>query len=508
MTTMTPEAARSALRALPTPQVWLAGNPLDAETLRTLGPLRIRREASAPALAELELDRTTGLPACGPGTAVRVAILDATPIFDGEVVAVSHRLSADGQHRVRLRCFDRSHRLRQTSGITAHLAVTAAGLATDLAGRHGLDAQADESGPEWPRVIQRGESDLALLSRVAADAALWWQLDGSTLRLRPWTGGEEHTVTWGLDLLEAVVDADATARPQAVRTLAWDPVLREAFDAAAARSEAGVPGGTDDPFDGGDAVLGARVLPTGAHAEAVARSELDHHRAAALTVRAVVTGAPYWRPGCRLRIADQPGEVAGPYLLSAVEHVLDAVSGYVCVLSSAPPPRPEAPEAGAAGFTLAEVVEVGDPDGAGRVRVSFPALDAAESEWLPVLSLGAGESKGLLCQPDAGDTVVVLHALADPGRGVVLGGLYARHLPEDAAGVAGSGVRRFGWATSGGQRVLLDRDGDAVRISNGAGTTIELAERAVRLHAKADLTIEAPGHRLVLRADTVDFERG
>ena len=37
---------------------------------------------------------------------------------------------------------------------------------------------------------------------------------------------------------------------------------------------------------------------------------------------------------------------------------------------------------------------------------------------------------------------------------------------------------------------------------------IEITESGVVLHAEADLTIDAPGRRLLIRADTIDFERG
>jgi len=157
---------------------------------------------------------------------------------------------------------------------------------------------------------------------------------------------------------------------------------------------------------------------------------------------------------------------------------------------------------------MAEVIEVADPDRAGRVKVTFAVLGDAESEWLPVLSLGAGEDKGLFCQPDVGDTVLVLHAADDPGRGVVLGGLFADHLPDDAAGVTDHAVRRFGWHTSDGQRVLLNRDGDQVVLSNSRDSRVEISAEAMLIHSDVDLTIEAPGKRLVIKADLIDFERG
>ena len=514
MSTTSPElathrAATAALRELPLPAVWLDGEELTGEALRTLGPLRIRQEASAPAVCELELDFTGSMPRPARGMAVRVRLEGAgADVFSGEVVALGHRLGPDGIHRVRLRCFDRGHRLRQTSAVTAHTDVSVAGLAEALAGRHGLEVTAAEPGPTWPRVIQQGESDLELLSRLVDEAGLWWQVQREVLRLQRWEAGEEHEVTWGIDLLEASVDSDATAAATTVRALGWDPVERDVWDAVVNSSGAGSPAADGDLVGGeGLLTLAGRVYASTRHAEAQAQSDLDARTGAAGIIRAVVRGDLRWRPGVHLRLADQPADIAGPYLVRTVEHLVDSSTGYVCVLSSRPAPRPTRPVAGGTAFTLAEVIEVDDPDRAGRVRVGLPAFDDVESEWLPVLSLGAGEGKGLLCQPDTGDTVLVLYAADDPGRGVVLGGLFADHLPGDAAGVTGRAVRRFGWNTADGQRLLLNRDGDAVTIGNGAGSMIEITKDAVRLHAEADLTIEAPGKKLTIRANTVDFER-
>jgi hypothetical protein len=66
----------------------------------------------------------------------------------------------------------------------------------------------------------------------------------------------------------------------------------------------------------------------------------------------------------------------------------------------------------------------------------------------------------------------------------------------------------MGLSTPDGQRLALDRDTDAATLRNKAGSRLEITETGVILHAEADLTISAPGRRLLIQADTVDFERG
>jgi phage baseplate assembly protein gpV len=153
------------------------------------------------------------------------------------------------------------------------------------------------------------------------------------------------------------------------------------------------------------------------------------------------------------------------------------------------------------------VADIDDPDRAGRVKVRFEVLDDLQSDWLPVLGLGASPAKGFVCQPDVGDTVAVLQPADAPGHGIVLGGIHV-DAADDAAGVRSGAVRGITLTTGDGQRLALDRDTDGALLRNSHGSRLEITESGVVLHAEADLTIAAPGRRLLIRADTVDFERG
>jgi len=218
----------------------------------------------------------------------------------------------------------------------------------------------------------------------------------------------------------------------------------------------------------------------------------------------VLRGHADWRPGIGLKLSDDPSGTT--YLLVTVEHVIDAVSGWVTLVDSRPTPEPAAADGG---LTLLPgvVQDVDDPEGAGRVKVRFEVLGDTDSDWLPVLGLGASHDKGLSCQPEVGDTVAVLQPAGAPGHGIVLGGIQTS-AADDAAGVHGGSVRRMGLSTPDGQRLGLDRDTDGATLRNKAGSRLEITSSGVVLHAEADLTIDAPGRRLLIRADTIDFERG
>jgi len=459
--------------------------------------VRVRREVSCPASCEIvhltEPTRSFALPVSAPDDARPLSItVDGHSLFDGEATTHEVSLRPDGQVGVMIRGFDRTHRLRLTSSVASQADRTTTEVAAALAQAAGLSVEAAAGGRNLTRrvTLQAGESDLALLTRTCTAAGLWWWLDGSTVRLVPYgtPAAEARTVVWGADLLEATLGTDASRPAGSVTTVGWDLASRTGVGG---RSEGSgpprlVPGLAVESDDAATAVADLATA-TGA--------------AGRRWVRAVVSGRADWRPGVGLRLGD-----ADPFVLTTVEQVVDAASGWVTIVDSRPVPEAER---GSGGWSLqvGTVHDAGDPDGAGRVKVRYPAFDDAESDWLPVLTPGAAIGKGLTCQPDVGDTVAVLGPADGPGGGVVLGGLHV-DAPADRAGVRDGSVRSYGLASPDGQLLVLDRDSDRVVLSNQAGSRLELTEAGVLLHAEADLTIEAPGRRLVIRADTVDFERG
>jgi hypothetical protein len=59
--------------------------------------------------------------------------------------------------------------------------------------------------------------------------------------------------------------------------------------------------------------------------------------------------------------------------------------------------------------------------------------------------------------------------------------------------------------TADGQSLVVDDAEHSIRLRDRNGSFVELTPALVRLHANADLTLEAPGHAVTVRAATVDF---
>ena len=69
-------------------------------------------------------------------------------------------------------------------------------------------------------------------------------------------------------------------------------------------------------------------------------------------------------------------------------------------------------------------------------------------------------------------------------------------------------MRPFAFRTGNGQAITLDAAGGLARMETSGGDVFEIGPKGARLHAVADLVIEAPGRTLTIRAKSVEFEQG
>jgi len=499
----------------PRVSISVEGSELSADDLRALGEVRVKQVLGLPAQCELTFRELAGpLTAAsrlGPGTNFQVSIqgLPGT-LFRGQTTAVEQVYDASHGREMRVRGYDVLHRLRKRQSVRAHVEVTAASLAEELVKDLGVAVHADQPGPTYHQVIQHRQSDLELLTDVAARCGLYATLWEETLHLITLEGlGDPVGLVLGDSLFDVRVEVNGDPACRTVKTIGWDPLRDETHhgEVTVARSGRSIAAEVAPSQVGGN---GTREFPDEAaqddqHAEGLAQAELDLRAAREVTLTAIAEGDPRLRPGARVEIKGVADPIAGRYVLTDVTHTIDEQGGFVSEIGSTPPaPRPRSQNAIAAPGV---VTRVDDPDHKGRIKVSLPTYADLETEWLGVLSAGAGAGKGLMTLPDVGDHVLVLFAHGNPSEGMVLGGLYGIQGPPDP-GVEGTAVRRYTLLTPGGLRIQLDDTKGTIRLSDPKGSFFEIAPQKVRVHAAVDLDLEAPGHSIKIRGKSIDFEKG
>ncbi|AKJ07346.1 phage baseplate assembly protein V [Archangium gephyra] len=502
-----------SVRGLPELRVEVDGVPMAPEELRALESVRVQQHLSLPAQCELTFTdprgalATRGLP---PGTALRISVAARRePLFVGEVTAVEYVHGASGTRQVRVRSYDLLHRLRKRQPVRVHAQVTPRDLARELVSDLGLSVEASEPGPLSHHLIQHGQSDLEFLVEQTERCGLWLVLAEGVLRVLSLDGhGDPVPLVMGESLLEASVEVNGDPACRSVSSAGWNALQGQVYTASPSggrvgrRVEASVP--PERVGGSGERALVNENAEDTAHAEALARAELDHRLAREVVLTGVAEGDPRLRPGTRVDVRGVVPVVAGQYVLTSVTHTLEAQHGFLSELSSAPPPRRTRPRASS--VVPGVVSRVDDPDNKGRVRVSLPTCGDVETDWMQVLCAGAGAGKGLVMLPDVGDTVLLVLSGEDPARGVVVGGLYGANGPPDT-GVSGAAVRRFNLLTPGGLKLRLNDETQTLRVEDQLGSYLQLSPHVVRLHAETALEIEAPGKSVTIEAATIDFRR-
>jgi phage baseplate assembly protein gpV/phage protein D len=505
----------SGVYTLPQVTVEADGRSLTPAEVRALGHVRVQQRLSHPTLCEMTfydppgpLDAVDNL---GPGTELRITLSGhMDPLFVGQVTAVEHVYGATHEHQIHVRGYDLLHQLRKRQSVRAHVQVTPRDLARELVADLGLSVEASEPGPLWQRLIQHQQSDLELLFEVTEQCGLYFTLLGDVLHLLTLEGsGEPLPLILGDSLHEARIETSSEPACRTVTATGWNPLLVETYEGQTENARVGRDVSAEVTPDlvgaSGERSLPDETVQSANHATALAQAELDRRVAHEISLWGTAEGDPRLRPGTLVEIQNVADSLSGRYVLTSVTHTIDKRKGFVSELSSAPPPPRHRYRSTIA--ALGTVTRVDDPQDLGRVRVCLPTYGEVETEWMHVLSAGAGANKGLMMLPDVDDRVLVLFSQEAPGLGIVLGGLYGMEGPPDS-GVEGNTVKRYTILTPGGHRVRLDDEQETIYLEDSTGSYVMLSPESVHLHAAVDLVIEAPEQAIVIRGQTIDFERG
>jgi uncharacterized protein involved in type VI secretion and phage assembly len=168
------------------------------------------------------------------------------------------------------------------------------------------------------------------------------------------------------------------------------------------------------------------------------------------------------------------------------------------------------------GVYPAQVTDIKDPDGQGRVKVKLPwSPDHSGSgyeAWARLAVLMAGKDRGTWFIPDPNDEVLLMFEAGDPRRPYVIGALWnGRDTPPESMDGAGNNFKKtirsrngvrvslddtdgqetLTLETPGGQTVTLKDGPGSIEIQDSNGNSIKLEPAGVTMTAASKLTITA-----------------
>lgn len=479
---------------LPAVELRIGGASIDDALMGQLIELEVLQRVNSPASCELRFSDPSGraLDAFSKGASLSVNVGEQQRcIFDGSVAAVEFESRGHDVRTVRVLGYDALEALRRGSPVRVHSDVTFADLAREFTQSLGVTVDFEEPGPLYPRLVQHRRADFDILLEVAERVGVFIWLDQHSLRsCRPTPDAECATKEVGTDLREVKIVVSDAASASSVDVRGWDPHLVHERHGKA-RSSSTSTGVT----------ITNVVLRSDREAENFARSQVERRSASGAVLQAILEGDPSIGPGVCFKIKDLPDGYGGPFRITSARHAFSPALGYVVEVSSSLPP-PHAPREGATAL-LGLVSDVRDPEHLGRVKVRYPGVADAESDWLQVLAAGAGGKKGLVALPAENDRVLVLSVNDDPAHGIVIGALYGQD------GLPGERTKPFsGYAffSPGGHVVELDDNG-SLTLRTPGGSFLELGRERSTLHSATDVLIEAPGKTIAIGAAQVEIKK-
>ena len=237
----------------------------------------------------------------------------------------------------------------------------------------------------------------------------------------------------------------------------------------------------------------------------------DKILASAVEAEGLAEGDPELKPGVQVEMRGL-GKYSGKYLLSETVHVYRGASGFrtrfhiaarpKSLLEAVSPNSSQAARSAENSIVQGEVTNVNDPDKMGRIRVKLPTMaqeDDPEGWWARIATPSAGEDRGLLMLPNAGDKVIVGFENGDTRKPVILGSVWdGKSLPgKDLVKDDGSFALRS-------QKAIYMKATDKMDFHSDAEWKAKIG-KAITFEATDSITIKS-SKEIILKAPNIKIE--
>lgn len=478
------------------------GKKIERELFDLIDEIVVERSLQLPDMATVTFRDLTGLlvddEQFKPGVKIKVMAEveeNENTVFDGEIIEIEPRYTQATQ-QLRLRAFDRLHRLARGTHTRSFQNVSDTDLVKKLASEVGLKADVTSSSVIHPYVLQHNQTNLAFLRSRVARLGLALYADGSTIHCKPLIGEQDVELTWGDNLTEFYPRLSSLSQTSKSTVRSWDPQQKRAVvgQASTGKGKAKVQEGSSseriaqDAFDMDTPEVDSRaVIRDQALATAIAESHRNALAEQLLEARGSTAGYPALKAGCILHIKNVGKRFSGDYIASSVRHHYRNGVGYqtefvvsgrqsdtLASLIRSVKDEQSALRADVNGLMIGIVTNNDDPDDLGRVKLKFPSLsDDDESNWARIVSPGGGAKRGTHVLPEVNDEVLVGFEQGDIHYPYVFGGLWNG---QDSAPIPSSSAVKNGKVVT---RVFKTRLGHTMTYTDPeAGGTPEISLRS------------------------------
>ena len=149
---------------------------------------------------------------------------------------------------------------------------------------------------------------------------------------------------------------------------------------------------------------------------------------------------------------------------------------------------------GSNGIAIGIVSNLEDPEGLGRVLLTYPLLEDQESQWARLAVPMAGPDRGTFFRPEVDDEVLVAFEHGDVRRPYILGSLWST---TDQPPADDGNAKENNW------RFIKSRSGHVIKFNDTQGSeTIEIIDK----NEKHKIIIDSANEKIQIICDSGDIE--
>lgn len=278
---------------------------------------------------------------CAIGDELKLTMgTSGTEVFQGEIVGMEPAFSGKGGASLTIRALDKVHRLGRGRKTRVFEDMKDSDVVSSVGGDAGLSVDADTTDETLPYILQRNESDIAFLKRLAARNNFILRIaDGKLAFKKPQFEGSGYAVKMGENLKDFRVNYNTASLVQNVVVRGWDPEAKEEIVGEATAGDVDqIGGGTlgvDTASAFGDSTAYVTDVPVSSQsgADAVAKAEMNRIARQFARGTATIAGNETVRAGTMVTFSGIKAAVNGTCFVIGTRHTISAGTGYTIELT-------------------------------------------------------------------------------------------------------------------------------------------------------------------------------
>lgn len=272
--------------------------------------------------------------AIGDEVTLKLGTSDAE-VFQGEIISMKPGFSAKGGTSLTVRALDKVHRLGRGRKTRVFEDMKDSDVVSEVGGEAGLSVETDATEETLPYILQRNESDIAFLKRLAARNNFILRIaDGKLTFQKPQFEGTGYAVAMGGNLRDFNIEYNTTNLVQNVVVRGWDPEAKEEIVGEATAGEVDQIGsgtlGVDTASAFGDSTAYVTDVPVSSQsgADAVAKAEMNRIARQFARGTAKIAGNETVRAGTMVTFSGIKAAVNGTCFVIGTRHMVSVATGY------------------------------------------------------------------------------------------------------------------------------------------------------------------------------------